>query len=317
MVLGYWAVCTLHDSGHDVSILARGQRLADILEHGVVLEDVQTGERTTTRVNVVEGLGPEDAYDLVVVLMRKNQIAAVLPALAANQHTPNVLFMCNNAAGPDEMIHALGRDRVLLGFPGAGGVREGHVVRYIGGKGRDRLLTTMGELDGHTTPRLEEIARAFKSAGIPVTISPNMDTWLKAHVALVSPLANALYMAGGDNYRLSRMPDALVLMVRSVREGLRVLRALDVPIMPSKLKVLEWIPQPILVVMMRRVFDSKVAEIAIAGHANAARDEMKHLADEFRALARSTSVLTPAMDRLYSYIGEENSFGDAWTGSQV
>jgi len=87
--------------------------------------------------------------------------------------------------------------------------------------------------------------------------------------------------------------------------------------MPSKLKVLEWIPEPILVVMMRRVFDSKVAEIAIAGHANAARDEMKHLADEFRALARSTSVLTPAMDRLYSYIGEENSFGDTWTGSQV
>ncbi|MCK4681956.1 hypothetical protein KAT59_02875 [Candidatus Bipolaricaulota bacterium] len=31
----------------------------------------------------------------------------VLPALAANRHTPDVLFMGNNAAGPDEMIEAL------------------------------------------------------------------------------------------------------------------------------------------------------------------------------------------------------------------
>jgi hypothetical protein len=44
------------------------------------------------------------------------------------------------------------------------------------------------------------------------------------------------------------------------------------------------------------------AEIEIAGHANAARDEFKQLADDFRALARSTSVPTPAMDRLYTYI---------------
>ena len=39
----------------------------------------------------------------------------------------------------------------------------------------------------------------------------------------------------------------------------------------------------------------------LIGHAHAARDEMKQLADEFRILAQSTSVPTPAIDRLYSY----------------
>jgi len=43
------------------------------------------------------------------------------------------------------------------------------------------------------------------------------------------------------------------------------------------------------------------AKVALVGHANAARDEMKHLADEFISLARQTSVPTPAIDRLYSY----------------
>jgi len=53
---------------------------------------------------------------------------------------------------------------------------------------------------------------------------------------------------------------------------------------------------------MRRRLNSKAAEIQMAGHANAARDEMKQIADEFRTLARTTSVPTPAMDRLYIYI---------------
>ena len=79
---------------------------------------------------MVEKLAPEDAYDLVVVLMRKIQIKSILPLLAANKKTPNILFMCNNAAGPEEWIDALGKDRVLLGFSGAGGVFQGQVIRY-------------------------------------------------------------------------------------------------------------------------------------------------------------------------------------------
>ena len=37
-------------------------------------------------------------------------------------------------------------------------------------------------------------------------------------------------------------------------------------------------------------------------HALAARGEMKEIADEFRELARKTSVQIPAMDNLYKYI---------------
>ena len=290
----------LKDSGQDVSVLVRGQRLADIREHGIVLEAVSTGNRTTTRVNVVGQLDSEDAYDLVVVMMPKNHVPEILPILAANRYTPNVLFMFNNAAGPDEMINALGRKRVLIGFPGAGGIRKGHVVRYMVVSGSQQP-TTVGELDGSTTPRLEQITGVFKGAGFPVAISSQMDAWLKTHVAEISPMANALYMAGGDNYRLARTRDAIVLTIRAIREGYKVLQELNIPIVPTKHKILEWIPEPILVALMRRIFKSeKMADLI--GHAHAARDEMKQIADEFRVLARSTSVPNPAMDHLYTYI---------------
>ncbi|MBW2180984.1 MAG: alpha/beta hydrolase, partial [Deltaproteobacteria bacterium] len=101
--LGSLYAARLQESGQDVSVLARGQRLADLREYGIVLEDAASGNRTTTQVDIVDRLDPKDAYDLVVVLMRKNKISAILPTLAENQNTPNVLFMCNNVLGPDEM----------------------------------------------------------------------------------------------------------------------------------------------------------------------------------------------------------------------
>jgi 2-dehydropantoate 2-reductase len=297
----------LQSSGQEVTVLARGQRLSDIREHGIVLEDAITGLRTVTRVHALAQLGPDDVYDLVLVVMRKNQVPAILPALAANRHVPSVLFLMNNAAGPGELVAALGRERVLLGFPGAGGVREGHVVRFLAGAGRTKAKVTCGELDGRQTPRLRRIAAALEAAGFAVDISRNIDAWLKNHVALVSPIANALYLAAGNNYRLARTRDGLVLMIRAIREGFGVLRALGLPILPTRLRILSWLPEPALVALAPRALDNELAEIALAGHANAARDELKHLADEFRALAGSISIPIPAIEHLYTYIDPQVS----------
>lgn len=209
--------------------MAQGKRLAEIREHGIVLEDSSTGNRTTTEVNAIEQLAPQDSYDLVVILVRGNQVSSVLPVLAANKFTPNVLFMSNNAGGHEEIINVLGRDRVLLGFPGTGGTKEGHVIRYnIISKHVQK--TTVGELDGLVTTRLRQICKEFKRAGFHSEISSNIDAWLKTHVALVSPIANAIYMAGGDNYELARNREAILLNIRGIREGFSVLAALGIPV---------------------------------------------------------------------------------------
>ncbi|MBW2366212.1 MAG: ketopantoate reductase family protein [Deltaproteobacteria bacterium] len=181
--LGSLYAARLQESGQDVSVLARGQRLADLREYGIVLEDAASGNRTTTQVDIVDRLDPKDAYDLVVVLMRKNKISAILPTLAENQNTPNVLFMCNNVSGPDEMTNELGRERVLLGFAGAGGYFKDHIVIFEIVSGRQQP-TMFGELDGHTAPRVKQIAEVFKDAGFPVAVSQNMDAWLKTLPAL-------------------------------------------------------------------------------------------------------------------------------------
>jgi 2-dehydropantoate 2-reductase len=301
--LGSIFAANLQQGGHAVSLLARGQRLADLREHGIVLEDFLTKERTTTRVNVVERLLPDDAYDLILVIMRKNNALDILPTLAANAHTLTILFLMNNAAGPDRFVEALGAERVLTGFLSSAGYREGHVIYALSGTAAKPMPVLMGEVDGRITGRTRAIAEALERApGYTVQIQTNMDAWSKTHVALLMPsLAPALYAAGTNNERLARTRDALVLAVRAIREGFRVLRALNIPVIPAKLRFMAMIPEPLLVMLLRMGMRKKTAKVALSGHANAARDEMKHLADEFLVLARQTPVPTPAIDRLYPY----------------
>ncbi|HLI09344.1 MAG TPA: 2-dehydropantoate 2-reductase N-terminal domain-containing protein [Ktedonobacteraceae bacterium] len=302
-VLGSLYAARLQETGCNVSLLARGQRLIELREHGIVLEDARSGQRTTTPVNVVERLAPEDSYDLLLVVMRRDQVPAVLPVLAAHQGTQNILFMVNNVSGPGEYIKAVGRERVLLGFPGAGGTRDGHVVRYHI-MSRQQQATTLGELDGRLSSRLGQIVRTFEQAGFPVEVSRNMDAWLKTHAGWIVPTETALYMAGGDNYRMARTRDAVVSIVRAVRENFRVLHALGIPITPGRLTIFERLPEPLLIAFLQRLFNTKTAELVIARHANAARDETQVLAEELKALAASAGIATPTMERLSRYLDE-------------
>lgn len=298
-VLGSIYAAHLSKGGHDVTLLARGKRLGDIREHGIVLEELGGEGRKKFTVPVIERLESTDAHDLVLVLVRKSQVADVLPALAANEHTPNVVFMINNAAGPDEYVRALGHERVLMGFGGAAGVREGHVVRYVApGRRSRRLEITMGELDGKTGSRLRQIIEAFSKANISISVQSNIDAWLKTHVALISPVAEAIYRSECDTHVLARDRKTLRLVAQAIREGLRVLEALDLPITPWHVKLLHWIPLWLLTFLFQKILNTESAEIALAGHARAAEDEVKQLTDEFRALIRETSIATPAIDEL-------------------
>ena len=78
-------------------------------------------------------------------------LASVVPELTANYRIPTFIFMLNNPTGSSDLAQALGRDRVLLGFPGAGGTRDGHVVRYAM---IAQQPTTLGELAGRRTARV-------------------------------------------------------------------------------------------------------------------------------------------------------------------
>jgi len=305
--LGSLMATRLIEAGHDVYVLARGQRLSDLREHGIVLEYGTSGERSVTRANVVESLSSDDYYDLVMVVMRKNHALQILPILAANTKVPTVLFMMNNAAGQEQLVEALGEQRVMIGFPYPGGRRAGHVMHVLRADERTKWTIPIGEVSGTITQRTRQVSEVLASMrGYNVEIRQDMDAWLKCHVALLMPaLCPALYACGSSVERLCRTRDAMVLAVRGIKEAFRALTKAGISITPPKLKMLLWLPEPVIVGLVRRAASSPDLRLSAEGHAIAARDEMKHLTDEFLAYVSGVGAKTPVIDYLYRYFDPE------------
>ena len=294
-VLGSLYALMLQKAGNDVTVVARGSRYDDISEHGIVIEHFDSGEQESAAVKAVKQMPVDEYYDFCLVAVQKVQLASALEALKVNQTIPLYLFMVNTAEGPQTMLDALGADRVVLGFANAGGERDGHLVRLMVAKGK---AVTMGEPDGSISERLQSLAATFREAGIPVEFSKNMDAWLRYHVALVGPLANALYMAGGSNYRLSDNPKVVRLGLKGMREAVKVLKAAGFPVEPPALKVMLAIPDFILTPIVRRLIRTKLMDIGGARHANNAREEMSRLNEELLAMAGEMNIDTTAMHEL-------------------
>lgn len=202
-------------SGQCVTVLARGKRLEEISRNGIVLTAPDTGRKEIAKVNVINNLFPEDVYDYIFVVMQRTQVEEVLPILAKNK-SKNIIFVVNTSAGYKEWSQVVGRDRLMVAFPSAGGERLDGEVHYFIGKGLMRTFqtTTFGEYSGKKTERLRTIIRVFNQAGIPTAFSKNMDAWQKTHVAMVTSIANALYKYNADNFALAKSYPDIKLMVQ-------------------------------------------------------------------------------------------------------
>jgi len=99
-VIGTLYGARLQNAGHQVTILARASRLANIRRHGLVLEDVVTGVHSATPVAVAERLSVDEGYDMALVSVRRDQLSGILPDLVRAGNISSVLFMLNNPSAP-------------------------------------------------------------------------------------------------------------------------------------------------------------------------------------------------------------------------
>ncbi|OON72612.1 ketopantoate reductase family protein [Streptomyces tsukubensis] len=278
-VCGSLFAARMYEAGHDVSLLARGERLTALRRHGVRL--AEEGGPAVERVPVPVVERPDGEYDLITVFVRAHQVDAVLESLVGVQG--DVLFLLNWAAGPEALGTAIGHERVLLGFPTTGGTMDGDVVRY---RKSDfvtrRVAMPIGEPDGRTTPRTERIVETFRTAGINAKAEPRMDGWLRTHAAFEVPLGQAVHAAGGPVV-LADDPDAVRAMLHLVRQNLA---AMNTPPVPRAFAALRALPRGLLVALLRRFLKSPTAvHSGLSDSSPAAVAELERLAEQLRASA--------------------------------
>jgi len=145
----------------------------------------------------------------------------------------------------------------------------------------------------------------LERAGFPTSLSRSMDGWLKTHAVFVSCVSAALALEGGDSLRLGQNSARVTLMVSAIREGFAALQSLDISVTPFNLKLIfSWMPRWFAVRYWQNTLQTSVGSLAIAPHANAARDEMGLVARQVLELLQASPVPTPSLQRLLAAFTE-------------
>ncbi len=277
-------------AGHQISVLAHGERTATIGAHGLRVREATTGLETRAPARIVTSARQAD-IDVILVAVRRDQLSAVSAPLADAPPVALVLFMGNNPAGRSGLAMQLAAP-VALGFPGVGGTRADGLVTYY------MIAQQPTAIEATDDPRLAEIASALTSRGFPVQRVADMDGWLAYHAVFIAAVCAALYRCGTDPGRLAGDRATLRLMCAAITEGFQALRAQHVGGCPRNLTVLHspWL-SPVAVRYWARAMRSPMGELAFAAHARRAQPEMRILARD--VLERVTGATpTATIDEL-------------------
>ncbi|WP_044987227.1 ketopantoate reductase family protein [Sorangium cellulosum] len=213
-------------AGHEVTVVARGARLAQLRRDEAIV--TAAGERAA--VGVSAALDEAAAWDLVLVTVLAPQVDAVLPALAASA-AKTVMFMFNTFEPLGRLRDAVGAARFAFGFPAI-------LATLDDGKLTSRIVTR-----GMVTPVTDAAwARVFTDAGIPAVVEPDMESWLRAHAAAVVPVMVAVATAHARKAGVS-WTEAMDL-ARALEEGLRLVRQLGNTLTPAPIAALSRLPTP-------------------------------------------------------------------------
>jgi 2-dehydropantoate 2-reductase len=224
-VIGTVYGAQLGAAGHAVSVLAHGARTDKVAREGLRARDVVADTRTHSPVAVLNQSDGE-AFDLVLVALRRDHFLSAAAQLAQLSESPLLLFFGNNPDGRAGLPADLPAP-MFLGFPGVGGTMKAGVADYALIAEQPTALEKAGDW------RLNNFHRTLESRGFTVRLTADMSGWLAYHAVLVASVCAALYHCQTDPQRLARDREQLSLMCRAIPEGFSALRKQGVAGLPQ------------------------------------------------------------------------------------
>jgi 2-dehydropantoate 2-reductase len=155
----------LASAGHEIWAIDRWREHVDAMrERGLRLEGI-SGDRTV-RVHATTDAREAGVCELVILATKAMQVVdgagSCKPLLGDDTA---VLSIQNGLGGPDAAASVLGRDRVMVGVVAGFGAS----MRAPGHAHHNGMeLVRLGELEGPVTPRVEQVAEVWRSAGFKV-----------------------------------------------------------------------------------------------------------------------------------------------------
>ncbi|HYG54542.1 MAG TPA: 2-dehydropantoate 2-reductase [Burkholderiales bacterium] len=209
-------------AGHDVTLVDTwAEHIAAIRADGLIVEGVAGEHRVKVR---AETAVPENSkFDVVMVWTDSNNTRQAADAAAkALGEDGFAITMQNGIGNVETLVEVLGKQRVAGGSSMASAATRGpgrSVLTHMG-------KTTIGELDGKSTKRIEDLRDALAAAGfVDVRVHPDILSVIWSKFALNCTI-NALCAATGLRLgEIARLPAMDRLQDRVIDEVIAVTKA--------------------------------------------------------------------------------------------
>jgi len=173
----------LSQAGEEVVLIARGEHLQAIKEHGLRVDSIK-GDLVATPALATDNpteAGPVDAVKLGVKAWQVLDAAKAMRPMIGPETF--VVPMQNGVEATAQLASVLGEKSVVVGLGGLVSyiVGPGHIL-HAGGE----PYVSFGESDNSTSERTQNLLEAFKNAGVTANIPANIQAALWAKLALMA-----------------------------------------------------------------------------------------------------------------------------------
>lgn len=284
------------EAGKDVTLIARGQHLKSIQEHGLKMETTEKGNYTVKPVKAVDMAHYEERPDIIFVCVKGYSLEETIPFIQRVAKESTIVIPILNIYGTGSRLQE--KLPGLLVTDGciyiAGEIKEpgtiwlkGNIFRIVFGVRRPEELR----------PKLFEVVQDLKDSGIDGVLSDNIRRDALQKFAYVSPMAACglyYHVSAGEVQATGEPRDTFVKLMKEV-DALAV--AMEVPflvdIVTTNLQILDTLNPTANTSMQRDVYAGKSSEI-------------DGLIYEVVRLGKQYGVPTPTYEMIAKWAKEQN-----------
>lgn len=218
---GYYGA-VLARAGHQVSVLARGDNLAAIRQHGLRVDSPDGS--FTVQVHADDDANRMLDAEAAIIAVKSYSLESVAPAARALAAAGAFLVPLLNGVDAADRLAASGVPRSSL----LGGLTYISVARSEPGRFQRRspfARVVVGELDGGASERAERLAGALRDAGVDARADADIMVELWRKLIFLASIAGACALARADIGTVRNARLGIDVLRRAVDEGVAIARA--------------------------------------------------------------------------------------------
>ena len=252
------------EAGKDVTLVARGEHLKQMQEHGLKMETTKKGNYTVAPIKAADMEHYDEHPDIIFVCVKGYSLEETLPFIRRTAKENTIVIPILNIYGTGGRMQEKLPD--LLVTDGciyiAGEIKEPGTILLRG----DIFRIVYGVRDPQgLRPELLAVAQDLKDSGIEGVLSDNIRRDALQKFAYVSPMAACglyYHVSAGEVQKTGEPRDTFVKLMKEI-DALAV--AMDVPflvdIVTTNLQILDTLNPEASTSMQRDVYAGKASEI--------------------------------------------------------